>query len=186
MKNAFRTGRRIHFRPLEVEDLETCQAWLNDPENHQFLKRVRPLNRAEEREWLEGQHKKDGVYLFGIALNEGGRLIGNCGLHGTVLPNRSAELGIAIGEREFQGQGYGAEAIRLLLDYGFRTLGLHRIMLRVYSYNARAIRCYEKVGFRREGVLRESRWWDGRWSDDLIYSILEQEWHTLSPGSAAK
>lgn len=176
MKNAFRTGERIAFRPLEIEDLESCQGWLNDPEVHQYLQRSRPLNRVEEREWLEKLHRNENDHLFGITLREGGRLIGTCGLHRASLPHRSAELGIVIGEAEFQGKGYGREAIGLLLDYGFGTLNLNRIELRVYANNARGIRCYEACGFKREGVKREARWWDGRWWDILEYAILTREW----------
>ena len=73
----------------------------------------------------------------------------------------------------------------LLLEYGFATLGLHRIGLFVHANNPRAIRCYEKCGFRREGVRREARWWAGRWWDILEYAILEHEWHSLSPRNAA-
>lgn len=176
MNNAFRTGDRVVLRPLEAEDAPTCQRWLNDPENHQYLQRFRPVNLAEERRWLEGLHDKAEDHVFGIVLREGERLIGSCGLHGTALPNRKGQLGIVIGEKDAQGKGYGAEAIRLLLDYGFGTLGLHRVGLDVYSNNARGIRCYEKVGFRREGVRREARWWAGRWWDILDYAILDHEW----------
>jgi diamine N-acetyltransferase len=186
MRNAFRTGQRIFFTPLEVEHGPTFQAWMNDPENHQYLMRLAPLNGVEEKHWLETVHEKKDLYIFGIALREGERLIGNCALRVGDLPSRSADLGIMIGEREFQGKGYGAEAIGLLLEYGFATLGLHRISLRVFENNARGIRCYEKCGFRREGIRREARWWAGRWWAIFDYAILEHEWHTLSPGNAAK
>jgi RimJ/RimL family protein N-acetyltransferase len=175
----FRTGRRIAFRSLEIEDLETCRAWLNDPEIHRFLSRHRPLGRIEEREWLEGLHRRADDVVFGIVRLEDRRLIGNAGLHRFALPNRSAELGIAIGDRESLGRGYGSEAVRLLLDYAFGTLGLHRVGLRVYADNARAIRCYEKCGFRREGVQREVGWREGGWRDDLLYAILESEWREV-------
>jgi len=186
MKNAFRMGERVYLRPVEVEDMELFLAWMNDPEIHQYLLRVKPLNRTEEKEWLENLHKREGDTLFGIAVKEGDRLIGNCGLHRAGLPHRSAELGIAIGEPAFHGKGYGAEAIRLLLAYGFDTVGLHRVGLSVYANNARGIRCYEKCGFRREGVKREARWWNGRWWDILEYGILEQEYRKVTPQGAAK
>ena len=189
VKNAFRTGPQVALRALEVEDAPRCQAWINDPENHQYLQRFRPLNAVEERRWLEGLHEKTEDHVFGIVLREGERLIGSCGLHGTSLPNRKGQVGIVIGDRDAQGKGYGAEALRLLLDYGFATLGLHRVGLDVYSNNERAIRCYEKVGFRREGVRREARWWAGRWWDILDYAILEHEWNekaSLSPRNAVK
>src|SRR3954470_5813797 len=185
VKNAFRTGDRIFLRPLEVEDGPLIQVWLNDTENHQYLARFRPLNGAEERRWLETLHERTEDHVFGVALKDGERLIGTCGLHGAVLPHRRAQLGIAIGVPEFQGKGYGAEAIRLLLGYGFETLSLHRVGLDVYDGNVRGIRCYEKVGFRREGTRREARWWGGRWWDIHDYGILEQEWKDSLPRNAA-
>jgi len=176
VKNAFRTGERICLRPIEIEEAPLFQAWLNEPENLQFLGRFRPLNGVEERRQLERQHEKVEDHLFGIALKEGERLIGSCGLTGTALPHRTGTLGILIGEREHQGRGYGAEAIRLLLDYGFGSLGLHRVALDVVEHNERGIRCYEKCGFRREGTRRQSRWWAGRWWNVHEYAILEHEW----------
>lgn len=185
MSNAFRTGQRICFRPVEVEHGPIFQAWINDPENHQFLMRTRPLNGAEEKEWLEKAHERKGEHLFEIALREGARLIGICSLRLGDQPHRSGDIGITIGERDCQGKGYGTEAMGLLLEYGFATLGLHRITLCVYESNPRAIRCYEKCGFRREGVRREARWWAGRWWSIFDYAILEHEWHALSPRNAA-
>jgi RimJ/RimL family protein N-acetyltransferase len=179
MKNAFQTGERIFLRALEVEDGELLRSWLNEPENHQHLSHSRPLSAAAEREWLEGLHKRPEDQVFGIALRETGALIGSCGLHKIAFPHRSAELGIQIGELACQGKGFGSEAIRLLLAYGFDTLGLHRIELRVHENNPRAIRCYERLGFRREGEKREARWWAGRWWSVLEYALLESEWGTL-------
>ncbi len=137
---------------------------------------------------METLHEKKEQHPFAIALKEGQRLIGNCALRLGEQPHRSADLGIMIGEREFQGKGFGAEAIGLLLDFGFATLGLHRIGLHVYENNVRGIRCYEKCGFKREGVRREARWWAGRWWNIIDYAILADEWNdmTLSPRNAAK
>ncbi len=176
MRNAVRAGRRIYFRPLEVEDFEVLQGFANDPENQQYVTLHRPLSRVQEREWLEGLGKKESEVVFGIALTEEDRLIGTCGLRGIGLPNRAGDLGIMIGDARWQGKGLGTEAMRLLVAYGFETLNLNRIELRVYANNPRAIRCYEKVGFRREGVLREARWWAGRWWDAYAYGMLVGEW----------
>ena len=184
MASAFRTGQRICFRPLEIEHASLFQGWLNDPENHQFLKRFRPIDGREEKEWLEKAHERKEHHHFEIWLREPEKPIGLISLREEL--HRSADLGILIGEREFQGKGYGAEAIGLILEYGFATMGLHRIGLSVYENNPRGIRCYEKCGFRREGARREARWWAGRWWTIFDYAILEHEWHTLSPRSAAK
>jgi len=183
MQTAFRTGQRICFRPVELEHAALFQGWLNDPENHQFLKRFRPISGLEEKEWLEKLHERKEHHHFEIWLPEATRPMGLISLREEL--HRSADLGILIGEREHQGKGYGAEAIGLILEYGFATLGLHRVGLSVYENNLRGIRCYEKCGFRREGARREARWWAGRWWTIFEYAILEHEWHTLSPGNAA-
>ena len=167
MNNAFRSSSRICFRPAEVERGPIYQAWINDPENHQFLARFRPLNGLEEKQWIEKGHERKGEYQFEIALCEGERPIGLCSIHVGENPNRSGELGILIGDREFQSKGYGSEAMGLLLDYGFATLGLHRIQLYVYANNARAIRCYEKVGFVPKRVIDTP---DG----PALYMLLER------------
>src|SRR5436190_376997 len=176
VKSAFRTGDRIYFRPLELEDVEFLQRMITSEEIQQYIGLYWPLNQKAEREWLEGLYKNRETFPFGIALKEGGRLIGSCELRLGVAANRTADLGIGIGETEFQGKGFGAEAIGLLLEYGFATLNLNRIELRVYQNNPRAIRCYKKCGFTQEGVKREARWWGGGWWDVLDYAILAREW----------
>nr|WP_231558770.1 GNAT family protein [Brevibacillus thermoruber] len=88
----------------------------------------------------------------------------------------NANIRIAITSREHQGRGLGTEAMRLLLDYGFGILNLHRIELNVFSYNARAIRAYEKLGFQREGVQREALYYNHQYHDSIIMSILEDEY----------
>lgn len=175
MRNLFAEGPRLYLRPVEPEDAPRFQVWMNDPENRRFLNRFRPLNGPEERGWIEKLHAREGDHVFGIALKEGDRLIGCCGLHRAALPHRSAELGIAIGDRACQGRGFGAEAVGLLLAHGFGALGLHRIFLHVLAHNLRGIRCYEKCGFRREGVLREAHWGEGGWRDAILYGLLEHE-----------
>jgi len=188
MKNAFRTGSRIYFRPLELADLDFLQALANSEELHPFIGIYWPLNGVAEKEWLEGLSKSREKCVFGIVLKEENRLIGTCELRLGPAAHRSADIGIGILGSEFHGKGYGAEAIRLLLAYAFETLGQHRVTLSVFENNPRGIRCYEKCGFRREGVRRQARWWAGRWWDILDYAILENEWQhekTLSPRNAA-
>ena len=105
-----------------------------------------------------------------------GRYIGSARLHSISWSDRKARFAIGIFDRRFWSHGYGAEATRLLLRHGFDDLGLHRIDLRVLAFNPRAIRCYEKCGFRREGVERESALIGGVWHDDIMMSILESEY----------
>ena len=180
MTTAFRTGDRITFRTLELEDLPFLQALVNREDLHPFIGVYWPLNGVAEREWLEGLYKDREKFAFAIVLKEGNRLLGSCELRLGPAAHRTAVLGIGIAEAEFRGKGYGTEALRLLLEYGFGTLNLNRIELKVFANNPRGIRCYEKCGFRREGVLRDSRWWNGRWWDTFEYGILAREWQSAS------
>lgn len=105
-----------------------------------------------------------------------GRCIGGARLDHISWNDRKARFAIGIFDRRFWSCGYGTEATRLLLRYGFEDLRLHRIDLRVLAFNTRAIRCYEKCGFRQEGVERESALVGGAWHDDIMMSILEGEY----------
>lgn len=167
-----------------MTDVSTGLRWINDPEVTRTLGAYRPMNELREREWFESRYKDDKEIGLAIVLKGQDKHIGNIGLHRIDWKNRQAELGIMIGERDEWDKGYGAEAIGLMLGYGFERLNLHRVYLRVYANNPRAIRCYEKAGFRREGLLRESHFSEGRYWDTTIMGILEGEWRGLR--SAAK
>ena len=106
---------------------------------------------------------------------EKGVHIGNIGLHEIDYKDGKATLGIMIGEKGCWDQGYGTDAVRALLRFAFQELNLHRVSLEVFDFNERAIRCYEKCGFRKEGVLRESVFRSGRYQNEILMSILRQE-----------
>jgi RimJ/RimL family protein N-acetyltransferase len=185
MKNPFSIGERIYLRPAELDDAPLFQQWINDPEVNQFLGAFMPVNGVREKEFLEGLYKEPGNAVLVIALKDGDRPIGSCGLHQLRMdfPNRSAELGILIGDKEHQDRGYGSEAMRLLCAYGFGRLNLHRIGLRVYEYNRRAIRCYEKAGFRVEGAVREGRYFNGAYYDVVLMGLLAREFRGEREGA---
>ena len=90
-------------------------------------------------------------------------------------------LGIFIGNKDYWGHGYGSDAVRLMLEYGFGQLNLHRVYLYVFAYNKRAIRAYEKCGLKHEGALREAGYKNGRYFDILVMGILENEWREGHP-----
>jgi RimJ/RimL family protein N-acetyltransferase len=179
MRNPFLIGERLYLRPLEESDIPTCLRWINDPEVTRTLASYRPINELREREWFQGQYKDEHNIILAIALKGSDKHIGNISLDGIDWKERQAELGIIIGEKDEWDKGYGSEAISLMLGYGFDRLGLHRIYLRVYENNPRAIRCYEKAGFRREGVMRESHFSEGRYWDTILMGLLEGEWREL-------
>jgi RimJ/RimL family protein N-acetyltransferase len=103
------------------------------------------------------------------------KLIGSCGFFNLDQHNRSSEFGIMIGDKDYWDQGYGTEAVRLLCQHGFKTLNLHRIYLRVFETNPRAIRAYEKCGFIHEGRQRQAEFRDGKYIDVIVMSLLSTE-----------
>jgi RimJ/RimL family protein N-acetyltransferase len=172
----FLIGEKVYLRPVELEDVDRFVRWFNDPEVRATLSTSFPLSRLREREFVESLYKEHSDVVLAIVIREGDAHIGVAGLHGIKLPNRNATFGIAIGEKASWDKGYGTEATRLMLDYGFRTLNLHRVTLWVYDTNPRAIHVYQKLGFREEGRKRESEYRDGKYRDDVLMGILEREW----------
>ena len=109
-----------------------------------------------------------------------GRFSGQARLDNVDLTDLRATYAVGLNRAELLGQGLGAEVTRLVLDYAFGELGLHRVGLRVLANNTRAIRCYERSGFTHEGRERESTFVDGAWQDDLMMGILASEHLTTS------
>lgn len=176
-------GEKIRLRPIERSDLPRHVAWFGDPEVRRHLAIYLPLSLAQEERWFEGllerlEKQRDVVYAFETLE---GVHIGNVGLHAIDWKNRCAELGIAIGEKAYWNQGYGTDAIRTLLALAFHEMNLHRVFLRVDADNGRAIRCYEKAGFQREGTSRETVFREGAYHDQYVMSILEREFALRKP-----
>ncbi len=175
MKNAFLIGERIYLRPLEKSDAATLETYINDPEVTRTLCVHRPMNLERELEFIERIAKAETDVVLGIAVKSDDKLIGTTGLHRLDFKDRKAEFGISIGAKEEWDKGYGTEAVRLMVRYGFLTLNLNRIYLRAIEHNARAIRVYESVGFRKEGLLRQDCYRDGRYWDMVVMGILKEK-----------
>lgn len=173
------TGDGVRLRAVERDDLPLFVGWFNDPEVTVNLGTFLPLSKAHEDAWfakaLEGPREEFPLAIE-AAFGESWRTVGSCGLYRIDWRNRSAGLGISIGDRGSWGQGIGTRAVRILLDHGFGSLNLHRIWLQVFAENERAVRCYEQVGFAHEGRFRQSEHRGGRYRDTLVMSVLRPEW----------
>ena len=168
-------GERLYLSPVNPDDAELYTKWFNDREVSLWLGMHESVTSlVKGRQILEDKATGDCHY-FAIILRDGDRLIGNLNLGRRNSVDRTAELGVFIGETKYHAKGYGAEAIRLLLDFGFNTLGLHNIMLHVNADNARAIACYKKCGFRECGRRREALFRAGRFVDTVSMDILDRE-----------
>ncbi len=177
-------GEKVQLAAIQREYLPKYVEWLNDWEVSQLLAPgiPYPLNIEDETEWFEERKKRKESFVFAILTLAENKLIGNCGLHNVDLKNRSAVFGIFIGDKNYWGKGYGTDATRTILRYGFEQLGLNRVELWVYDFNPRAIRAYEKAGFRREGVRRQGLYRNGAFHDEIMMGVLREEWEKLHKG----
>lgn len=167
-------GQRVRLAPPQAEDALIMAQWSLDSHYLRLLEDdpVRPQTPDDVR----------GAGEFRLRTLSEDKLIGFAAIF-NVTRHGSAMLAIGIGEAAYRGQGYGSDALRLLLGYAFRELNLYRIGLNVFSYNEAAIRAYEHVGFVREGVRRGSILRDGRRYDEYQYGILASEWQArYQPG----
>lgn len=168
-------GEITRLRPMTEDDLRYFQKWLQDPDVRRWLAAVgEPPTMEDEYEWYESTRSNPDNVMWSIETLDG-QLIGSTDLR-LVPAAARAELGIAIQDKSFWSKGYGTDAIRQVLKHAFREMRLHRVELHVDEDNARGIRCYEKCGFVREGVLREHRKVGNRWANTIQMSILAGEW----------
>jgi RimJ/RimL family protein N-acetyltransferase len=174
-------GEKIRLGAVQREYLPKYVDWLNDWQVARFLMPgiAAPLNLEDETAWFENRGKSKDDFVFAILTLAENKLIGNCGLHNINYKNRSGTFGIFIGDKECWGRGYGTDATRTLLHFAFEELGLNRVELWVYDYNPRAIRAYEKAGFRRDGVRRQALYREGEFHDEVLMCILREEWLAL-------
>lgn len=171
-------GKLVRLAAAAEGDAATFARWTEDAEYLRGLDTdyARPLSVEHMGQMLErSPHDRGGVEFRIRTLTED-KLIGFVALHSIEWNNRAARLAIGIGEAEYRGRGYGTDALRVALRYAFHELNLERVGLDVNSNNARAIRAYEKAGFRHEGVMRHALLRDGQWHDRLMMGILIGEW----------
>jgi RimJ/RimL family protein N-acetyltransferase len=174
-------GDRVELGPVQREYLLKYIEWLNDWEVGRFLVPGVPFlfNLEDETDWFEQRRKDKNSMVFAILALPEKQLIGNCGLHNLDWKNRAAVFGIFIGDKNYWNKGYGTDATRTLLRFAFEQLGLNRMELEVYDFNPRAIRAYEKAGFRRDGVRRQALYRDGAFHDIYLMGILREDWDAL-------
>ena len=170
-------GDLVTLRAIEPGDHPVLAAYVNDLQVELLGGGDPPTPRSVasiESFWKQRAEDR-GAIDFAIAVGE--KLIGQCGLvqHDPVA--QTAELGITIGEREYWGRGYGRDAVRLLIEYGFRIRNLRKIWLTVHATNARAIRSYESVGFVEEGRQRAQVWSDGEYVDLVYMGLIKRRKH---------
>ena len=167
-------GERIYLSPRNTEEAEQFTEWLNDFETTDYIGRSALIITLEgEKKYFEENMDKN--YNFFIVTLDNDKLIGTIALEKYDAINRTATLGIFIGDKEYRSQGYGTEAIRLILDYGFNYLNLNNIKLDLMSFNERALKCYQKCGFKEYGRRRKCKFINGQYYDMIEMDILAEE-----------
>lgn len=168
-------GKQCYLSPMTPEDAEKYTHWLNDQSVVEFLV-MAPfvISLESEKAFLSKLSQEHNYAIVDLDSNE---TIGSVGLVEVNHINQTAEIGIFIGNKDFWGKGFGREALSLLLDYAFMKLNLHNIMLRVYAFNQRAIDCYQSIGFREIGKIREGLFRNRQRHDIVLMDILAEQFY---------
>ena len=167
-------GDRIYLSPRNSEDVELFTEWLNDFEITDYTGRSGILTTlAWEKKYLEENSSPEATFV--IVTIEDNKMIGTVSLEDINNINRTATLGIFIGDKDYRDKGYGTEAIKLILEYGFKYMNLNNIKLDLMAFNTRALRCYEKCGFKEYGRRRKCKFVNGKYYDSISMDILAEE-----------
>lgn len=180
MTENFYSGKLVELSPIDIEkDMDCWETWNRDSDYLRLLDDW-PANQwsgALFKEWLEKDEDKGTLFM--IRTVDEHKVIGFIELGGYDWVSRNAWVGIGIGDPDFRGKGYGTEAMSLLLKFAFRAQNLHRVNLGVFAFNPRAIRCYEKCGFKYEGTEREFMHKDDKRWDAWNMGVLQSEWEAM-------
>ncbi|MCH5584598.1 GNAT family N-acetyltransferase [Shimazuella sp. AN120528] len=172
----FLQGSKVYLRPIDANDTDTYFSMLFHSETRRLTGTQKCFTRESVRHYIESKSRDQSSILLLIGLQEKDQIIGDIQLLDIDTINRNCYIRISIDNNENQGKGYGTEAMKLMLDYAFGILNLHRVELNVFTYNQKAVHVYEKLGFKKEGIQREALFYDHYYHDSIIMSILKHEY----------
>ena len=171
-------GKSVSLFSVEREDLQSFRDWRNNPDFRKFFREYRELNMDQQENWFKNKVVNDDTtIMFSIKSNESNELIGCCGFVYINWVHKNADLSLYIGlnNEYIDDKGYAEESCRLLFNYGFNELNLNKIWTEIYEFDNKKEILYKKLGFNQDGMLRENYWYDGKWWDSRILSILKKE-----------
>ena len=171
-------GKKVSLYSVEKDDLQHFRDWRNNPDFRKHFREYRELNMAQQEKWFEDKVVKDNTTLmFSIRRNEDNELLGCCGFVYINWVHRHADLSLYIGWKDayIDDKGYAEESCQLLLDYGFKELYLNKIWTEIYEFDDKKKALYDKFGFQQDGLLRQNYWYDGKWWDSRIISLLSSD-----------
>lgn len=179
-------GSQIYLRPITVEDTDDVVRWRNDKkivENFIYRKNI---SREEHLDWLHNKVETGQVIQFIICDLRNDKPLGSIYLQNFNEVSRQAEEGIFLGEEEAYGRGIGTEAAKLVLDYAFSTLKLHKLTARVLGYNQGSRKMHEKAGYQQESYLKDELFLDGKYEDLIFYGAINPAEDTTNTVKHAK
>ncbi|NVM44410.1 MAG: GNAT family N-acetyltransferase [Candidatus Lokiarchaeota archaeon] len=174
----FIRGERIDLVAENTKWIDLFCKWNNDPEVRRYSRNNWPRTIEELKKWLEppprGQLREFITFTIYHKIDK--RPIGNIGFGHIRWVDRNANIFAMIGEPEYWGKGIAGEASRLVIEYGFSELNLHKIYAGIYTPNERSHRAAEKLGFKKEGVFKEEEYVDGTYHDVHKYALFKRDW----------
>lgn len=178
------TGEKVRLREYRSEDAVLALAYVNDPEVKSLLHPGIPylLTLGDEEKFVNSQTASGISYSFAIEELGDNKYIGGCGINSVDWKNSVAVVGIFIGDKTYWNQGYGTDAMKVLLRFIFEQMNINKVKLNVFSFNERACKMYEKCGFMEEGRLRQELYRDGKYHDCILMGILREEFFQLQKG----
>ncbi|MBD7984291.1 GNAT family N-acetyltransferase [Sporosarcina sp. Sa2YVA2] len=170
-------GERVRLRKLSSEDAGTYHEWRNDLEvMHYTSPSLDVFTLADTESFITSIAESTTSKSYIIEEIKTGKPIGITSLINIDFTNRNAECIIDIGDKDYWSKGFGREAFQLLLEFAFKELNLHKVVLRVFSFNERAIKLYQKLSFEEEGRLKEQLYRNGAWHDVVLMGLLKRKY----------
>ena len=172
----FIEGKRIILRALKKEDLDKMFPLMDNKEICDLIGEVYPTTEGEMNEYYDRLQKTDNRISFVVINKETNEIIGETGLLRIFAPWRTSDLSIIIWDKKYWYKGYGKEIAKLIMDYAFNDINIHRLAIGVVGFNENAIKFWKSVGFKEEGRQIEGYYKNGQYSDFIMMYILEEEY----------
>jgi len=172
-------GKKVILDVILPDDLEWMRRQRNNPELRKYFREWKNISPDQQLEWYKerGNNSNPAHIYFRIGKATSAELVGCCNLSYIDWHLKSAEFGVFVAH-EFRGQGLGKEALTLMFDYGFNEANLHKIWCEVFDNNV-AVDFYRSLGFKDEGIKRDSYFQDGKYGNSYMMSVLENEWREI-------
>lgn len=179
-------GERVYLRLPEPKDVDLFTRSLHHPLIRRLTGQTRVFSRDRVEQWLKQVVDAEDRIFCLIVDQSNDEVVGDVEINQIHFTHRNGNIRIALHEERHFGKGFGTEAMRLMIEYGFGVLNLHRLSLDVYAYNERAINTYKKLGFQQEGVQKEALYYDHQYHDVILMALLRKDYYARSQELAKK